>query len=496
MIKPNRILVVLSSMLSAMCFLTSCLKVDGVVEGSSALLSLTNITQLPAPFNGMGCVAGEVALWDGTGWTCELAASGADNLGDHTATQNLNMGAFSLVGAGGTEGLRVDSAGRVSIRMTTPATANLEVDSSFAVRNVAGSAVTVSPTDVSMNAAASSVVGLSLQDPNKHWALRKDANNTLNFFDVTDNTTRMMIHGTTGHVGVGTSGVQPLTKLEVRGSNAGNASFGPGQGASSGLLVNNQGSGGDGVIMGLNLSSGGRNNNSNLGWYFNILGVNTAYNVGTDSLVRVGTAGGFNHSQAITFSADGARTGGARLSFWTGANVANPSERMSILNSNGNIGIGIINPADRLQVFGDVRVGNAATNGCLKDFSGGTITGTCTSDERLKKNFRNLGSVSEKLTQITPKFYQWRSSEFPEKRFGEHEELGLVAQDLLRVLPELVTKDSEGLYRVRYQQLPMYLIKAFKEQQDMIRESQDEIANLKAELAEIKSLLLNSGKNP
>ncbi len=480
--------------------LTSCLKVDGEVEGSAASISLTNISQLPAPFNGIGCLAGESAEWDGVGWNC-VVAGGSDNLGNHTATQVLNLGAFDLVGNGGTNGLRIDSAGRVSILTTVAPTSNLEVQTSIGVRNPAGSLVTLNPNNLSFNAAASSSVGISLQDINKHWSINKDVNNDLNFFDNTAGTTRLLFNGTTGNIGVGTSPVAPIQRFEVRGANAGNANFGPGQGTSSGLLVNSFGVSGDGNVMGLSLANGGRNNNSTLGWYFNILGTNVSYNVGTDSLARAGITGGFNHSQAITFSSDGNRTGGSRMSFWTGANVAAPTERMSILNSNGNIGIGIINPADRLQVFGDIRVGNAGVNGCLRDFGGGTIIGTCTSDERLKKNFRDLGSVLDKITQIKPKFYQWRSEDFPDMRFGNQEELGLVAQDLLNVFPELVTKEEGGLYKVRYQQLPLYLTKALIEQQEIIESNNVKIEKLesdleaiKTEMSELKSLILKAKK--
>ena len=46
---------------------------------------------------------------------------GADNLGNHTATQNLNLGTNQLVGNGGTAGLAVDAAGDVGIGTTSPA---------------------------------------------------------------------------------------------------------------------------------------------------------------------------------------------------------------------------------------------------------------------------------------------------------------------------------------------------------------------------------------
>lgn len=50
-----------------------------------------------------------------------------DNLGNHTALQNLNLSTFQLVGNGGSQGLAISSSGNVGIGTSTPA-ATLDVN--------------------------------------------------------------------------------------------------------------------------------------------------------------------------------------------------------------------------------------------------------------------------------------------------------------------------------------------------------------------------------
>ena len=55
------------------------------------------------------------------------AGGSADNLGNHTATQDLNLGAFQLVGNGGASGISIASSGNVGIGSVTP-TQKLDVN--------------------------------------------------------------------------------------------------------------------------------------------------------------------------------------------------------------------------------------------------------------------------------------------------------------------------------------------------------------------------------
>jgi hypothetical protein len=73
------------------------------------------------------CTANQITQFDGTNWACVDVPSGADNLGDHTATTNLDLGTNQLVGNGGSSGIYVDADGSVGIGATA-LQAKLQVD--------------------------------------------------------------------------------------------------------------------------------------------------------------------------------------------------------------------------------------------------------------------------------------------------------------------------------------------------------------------------------
>ncbi|MDQ4121794.1 MAG: tail fiber domain-containing protein [Acidobacteriota bacterium] len=138
-----------------------------------------------------------------------------------------------------------------------------------------------------------------------------------------------------------------------------------------------------------------------------------------------------------------------------------------------NVGIGTTTPADRLHVGGDIRIGNSGTNGCLKNASGGVITGTCSSDLSFKHTVTPFTATLEKLLKLKPVHFYWNTKQFPEKRFGEEQSYGLIAQEVEQVLPELVTEDEEGLKAVDYAKIPLLTLQALKElkeQNDSLKE--------------------------
>jgi hypothetical protein len=130
--------------------------------------------------------------------------------------------------------------------------------------------------------------------------------------------------------------------------------------------------------------------------------------------------------------------------------------------SSGLVGVGILEPLDRLHVAGDIRVGTGTT-GCVKDADGTVLTGTCSSDFRFKKNITPFTATLGKLSQLQPVHFDWRADEFPDKHFGAARSFGLIAQDVEAILPELVVTDESGFKAVKYSELPLHMLQAIKE---------------------------------
>ena len=146
---------------------------------------------------------------------------------------------------------------------------------------------------------------------------------------------------------------------------------------------------------------------------------------------------------------------------------SNQAQANLVVLPGGNVGIGQFDDfptiTDKLQVFGDIRVGTTGTNGCLRNFAGTGIAGSCSSDRRFKKDITPFSHVLEQVTALQPVHYSWRIADFPGQHFGEGRAYGLIAQDVEQVLPELVVTNDDGFKAVDYSKLPLLTIQAVKD---------------------------------
>lgn len=99
-----------------------------------------------------------------------------------------------------------------------------------------------------------------------------------------------------------------------------------------------------------------------------------------------------------------------------------------------------------------------------------TVNGTFSnpSDIRLKKDITPMDNALEKIKNINSVYYYWKKDEFPERLFSDKKQIGFIAQDVEKVLPELVRTDNQGYKSVDYAKMTVLLLQAIKEQQKEI----------------------------
>lgn len=103
------------------------------------------------------------------------------------------------------------------------------------------------------------------------------------------------------------------------------------------------------------------------------------------------------------------------------------------------------------------------------------------SDRRFKQNERRIEGALEKINQVNGIKYQFKNSQTTrERNFSKGDQLGLIAQDLKKVFPELVKEDGDGYLAVNYQGVIPVLIEA-------IKDLSGEVEQLKTRLSEVKS---------
>ena len=171
----------------------------------------------------------------------------------------------------------------------------------------------------------------------------------------------------------------------------------------------------------------------------------------------------------------------------------------------GNTAIGYVAGINQTTGGNNVYIGNQMTgvagesNACyIRSIFGQTTAsgipvlinsnsklGTTTSSKRFKEEIKPMAKSSEALFALNPVAFRYKREIDP----AGTPQLGLVAEEVEKVNPDLVVRDQEGKpYSVRYDQVNAMLLNEFLKEHRKVQEQEATIAQLKSTLAKHETI--------
>jgi hypothetical protein len=109
-------------------------------------------------------------------------------------------------------------------------------------------------------------------------------------------------------------------------------------------------------------------------------------------------------------------------------------------------------------------------------------TQTRPSDQRLKKNIDSIESGLATITGLRPVTFEWKDPKRPKGR-----QYGFIAQEVEKVLPDLVTEGAKGYKAMNEQAVLPVAVKAIKELKAENDKLRADVAELRDEIEAIKA---------
>ena len=192
-------------------------------------------------------------------------------------------------------------------------------------------------------------------------------------------------------------------------------------------------------------------------------------------------ASSYTEISRITFETVTATNSGV-IRMYT-ANAGTLAEKVTIMND-GDVGIGVSAPAQKLDVNGRIRMATWTADGdtaAYRDTATNCIA-LVTSDIRLKKDLEVIPNALDKIKGLSGYTYRRIDDEENAKK-----KYGLIAQEVLAVAPELTFEfnnedDPNTYYSVHYDKVPALLLQAIKEQQVIIESLKQDVEILKGQI--------------
>jgi hypothetical protein len=128
--------------------------------------------------------------------------------------------------------------------------------------------------------------------------------------------------------------------------------------------------------------------------------------------------------------------------------------------------------------FNSLGIGMAASATAGRIDATNDIVAYSSSDIRFKENIKPIENALQKISKISGNTYDWKAENKIEHGY-EGNDVGVIAQEIEEVLPQLVQTRDNGYKAVKYDKLVALLIEGIKEQQTQIHSLTIEIEKLK-----------------
>jgi hypothetical protein len=118
--------------------------------------------------------------------------------------------------------------------------------------------------------------------------------------------------------------------------------------------------------------------------------------------------------------------------------------------------------------FNSIGIGTAASGVSGEIRATNDITAFYSSDIRLKENIQPIQNALEKVESISGNTYDWKEG-FDEIHSHKGNDIGVIAQEIEEILPQIVTNRDNGYKAVQYEKIVPLLIEAIKELSEKIK---------------------------
>jgi hypothetical protein len=138
---------------------------------------------------------------------------------------------------------------------------------------------------------------------------------------------------------------------------------------------------------------------------------------------------------------------------------------------------GIIDTEGYVTIDQGLGVGTAGTSTAGLIRATNDVVAYYSSDKRLKDNLIKIGNPLDKISQLNGYEFDWIKKEGIHENEGH--DIGVIAQEVEKVIPEIVQTRDNGYKAVKYEKIVPLLIESIKEQQEQIDELKKEVEELK-----------------